>query len=264
MNRQQDWSGNARSNDEVKDEPVLTASHVFKEDPFEIRQEDKVPELPAAIRECGIWPRHCLLAVFWSPAKARDRSREFNVLSQDTLLGGSTKRVMLDDGSHLDVMDDSDLTDSSIITCGFEGDEVAVPRGDRVYLLGNLTGQTPKKRRVTQLLSYLKDLNVTCSFLVETEQHELDPNRNGVDEMVTDETPLDDKNGGDSETVVWKPLTSSQRKVTQNIHDSCWHPSKDEFLRALRLSRARPLVLDYVRREFECPACASKGASSKT
>ena len=31
----------------------------------------------------------------------------------------------------------------------FEGDEVALPREDRMYLLGNLTGQTPKKRRVT-------------------------------------------------------------------------------------------------------------------
>ena len=38
-------------------------------------------------------------------------SREFNVLSQDTLLLGATKRVKLDDGSHLNVMDDSDLND---------------------------------------------------------------------------------------------------------------------------------------------------------
>ena len=64
MNHQQDWCGNARSNDKMKDEPVLTASHVFKEHPFEIRQEDEVPELAAAIRECGIWPRHRSLAVF--------------------------------------------------------------------------------------------------------------------------------------------------------------------------------------------------------
>ena len=85
MNHQQDWCVNARSNDEVKDGQVLTASHVLKEHPFEIRQEGKVPELAAAIREF-IWPRHSSLAVFWSPAKARDRSREFNVLSQDTLL----------------------------------------------------------------------------------------------------------------------------------------------------------------------------------
>ena len=58
MNHQQDWSGNARSNGKKKDEPVLTASHVLKEHPFEIKQEDEVPELAAAIRERGIWPRH--------------------------------------------------------------------------------------------------------------------------------------------------------------------------------------------------------------
>ena len=56
--------------------------------------------------------------------------------------------------------------------------------------------------------------------------------------MVTDETPLDDENGGDSETIVQKPLTSSQKKVSQNIHNNCGHLSKEEFLMALRLSRA--------------------------
>ena len=46
----------------------------------------------------------------------------------------------------------------------FEGDEVALPREDRVYLLGNLTGQTLKKRRVTQSGSDLKHLNVARFF----------------------------------------------------------------------------------------------------
>ena len=81
--------------------------------------------------------------------------------------------------------------------------------------------------------------------------------------MVMDEVPLDDENGGDSETVVRKPLTSSQKKVIQSIHNKCGHPSKEEFLRALRLSRARPEVLDYVRRQFECPACAAEGHHPK-
>ena len=171
--------------------------------------------------------------------------------------------MKLDDGSHLNVMDDSDLTDFIHHHAWFEGDEVALPREDRVYLLGNLTAQTPKKRRATQSRSDLKDLNVACSFSVETEQDELDPDGNGADEMVTDEMLSDDENGGDSETSVQKPLTSSQKKVTQNIHDNCGHPSKEEFLIALRLSRARPEVLDYVRREFECPACAAKGHPPK-
>ena len=47
-------------------------------------------------------------------------------------------------------------------------------------------------------LSDLKELNATCSFPVETEQHELDPDSKGADEMVTDETPLDHDNGDDS------------------------------------------------------------------
>ena len=82
--------------------------------------------------------------------------------------------------------------------------------------------------------------------------------------MMTDETPLHNENGDDDETIVQKPLTSSQKKVIQNIHNNCGYPSKEEFLRALRLSRARPEVLHYVRREFECPACAAKGHLSKT
>ena len=80
---------------------------------------------------------------------------------------------------------------------------------------------------------------------------------------VTDETPLDNENGDDGETINQKPLTSNQKKVIQNIHNNCGHPSKEEFLRALRLSRARPEVLDCVRREFECPACAAKGHPPK-
>ena len=238
MNHRQDWCGNAQSNDEVKDEPQLTASHVLKEHPFEIKQENEVPELAAAIRECGIWSRHRSLAVFWSPSSARDRSCEINVLGQDKLLGGAIERVKLDDGSYLNVLDDSDLADFILHHAWFEGDEVALPREDRVYLLGNLTGQTPKKRRVTQSRSDLKVLNAACSFPIETEQHELDPDCNGADEMVTDETPLDDENGSDSETIVQKPLTSSQKKVIQNVHNNCGHPRKEEFLRALRLSRA--------------------------
>ena len=72
-------------------------------------------------------------------------SCEFNVLGQDTLLGGTIKRVKLDDGSYLNVLDDSDLADFFNHHAWFEGDEVALPREDRVYLLGNLTGQTPKE-----------------------------------------------------------------------------------------------------------------------
>ena len=107
-------------------------------------------------------------------------------------------------------------------------------------------------------------LNATCSFPTETEQHELDPDCNGTDEMMTDETPLDNENRGDSETIVQKPLTSNQKKVIQNIDNNCGHPSKEEFLRALRLSRARPEVLDYVRRGVRVSSMCSQRSSSQT
>ena len=135
--------------------------------------------------------------------------------------------MKLDDGSYLNVLDDSDFADFIHHHAWFEGDEVALPREDRVYLLGNLTGQTPKKRRVTQSRSDLKVLNAICSFPTETEQHELDPDCNGADEMMTDEMPRDNENDGNSETIVQKPLTSSQRKVIQNVHNNCGHPSKE-------------------------------------
>ena len=69
---------------------------------------------------------------------------------------------------------------------------------------------------------------------------------------------IDDENGDNDTASTGKPLTANQKSVIQNIQNNCGHPSREEFLRALRLSRARPEVLSYVRREFECPACATK------
>ena len=63
------------------------------------------------IRERCVWPRHCPLAVFSAPAGAKDRSHEFRASSRDTLPGGIAAQTKLDDGSHLHVVDDSDLTD---------------------------------------------------------------------------------------------------------------------------------------------------------
>ena len=68
----------------------------------------------------------------------------------------------------------------------------------------------------------------------------------------------DDEDGDDDTASTRKPLTANQ-KMIQNIHNNCGHPSKEEFLRALRLSRARSEVVNNLRREFECPACAAKG-----
>ena len=81
------------------------------EHPCELQQEVKIPKLATMIRERGAWPRHRPLAVFWAPAGAKDRSHEFCASSRDTLLGGIIAQIKLDDGSHLNGVDDSDLTD---------------------------------------------------------------------------------------------------------------------------------------------------------
>ena len=49
VNRQQNKDSKDRFNCKKKNEPVLTASQILKEHPFEIKQEDEVPELAAAI-----------------------------------------------------------------------------------------------------------------------------------------------------------------------------------------------------------------------
>ena len=99
--------------------------------------------------------------------------------------------------------------------------------------------------------------NVVVSFPVETGQHELEPEENGTIELEPDEMAVDDEDGDDDTASTGKHLTANQKRVIQNIHNNCGHPSREEFLRALRLSRARPEVLSYVRREFQCPACAA-------
>ena len=119
--------------------------------------------------------------------------------------------------------------------------------------------QAPIKRRVEQSRSDLVNPNVAISFPVETEQRELDPEGTGADELGPDEMPTDDEGGCENTTSTQKPLTTNQKKVAQNIHNNCGQ----EFLRALRLSRALPEVLDHVRREFECPARAAKGHPPK-
>ena len=230
---------------------------------FELQQEVKIPRLATMIREHGVWPRHCPLAVLWLQLEQKDRSHEFRASSRDALLGGINAQIKLDDGSHLYVVDDSDLTDFICHHAWFEGDEVALSREDRVCLLGILTGRTLRKRRTVQSRSGRVFRNAASSFSVETESHEVEPEENGTTELELEEVTIHDENGDNDTASTGKPLTANQKSVIQNIHNNCGHPSREEFLRALRLSRARPEVLSYVRREFECPACATKGHPPK-
>ena len=130
-------------------------------------------------------------------------------------------------------------------------------------LLGTLTGRTSKKRRATRSSSGQILSHVASSFPVETDQHELEPEETGANALDCDDVAGGDEDGGDDTASTWKSLTANQNRVVQNIHNNCGHPSREEFLRALRLSRALSEVLNYVRREFECPAYAAKGHPPK-
>ena len=103
--------------------------------------------------------------MFVVPAGAKDRSHEFRAANRDTLLGEIIAWIKFDDGSHLSIVDDSDLVEFIHHHAWFEGDEVALSREDRLCLLGNLTGRTSKKRRATRSRSSQVFSNVASSFL---------------------------------------------------------------------------------------------------
>ena len=96
--------------------PQSVAEHLF-----ELQQEVKIPRLATMIRDYGVWPRHCPLAVFWLQVEQKDRSHEFRASSRDALPGGIAAQIKLDDGSLLYVVDDSDFTDFICHHAWFEG-----------------------------------------------------------------------------------------------------------------------------------------------
>ena len=80
------------------------------------------------IRERGTWRRRCPFSVFLSPVGAKDRSHEIRAAGRDTLLGRIIAQIKFDDGSHLSIVDDSDLVECIHHHAWFEGDEVTLSR----------------------------------------------------------------------------------------------------------------------------------------
>lgn len=150
------------------------------------------------------------------------------------------KRPLIESVCFHNFIDDHDWHDVDV--------QVSLPGRDRTYLLTQLGADKPN------LSSY--------SFPVETDDgveeadikphHETGypPEESGVSDSATAST-MDDHHED--------PLTEEQKRVIHKIYVNCGHPSKDEFMRALRLSRARPKVLHYVRKYYNCPACEARG-----
>ena len=101
------------------------------------------------------------MSLFWCPNGAPDRLQEFNSTSPDTLFGKATSRVELEDGSTMNIIDASAFHDFINEHAWFEGDEVALPREDRLCLLGNLTGRTPRKNKVHKPLGQRMEIHPT-------------------------------------------------------------------------------------------------------
>ena len=50
-------------------------------------------------------------------------------------------------------------------------------------------------------------------------------------------------------------LTETQIKMVNQYHRNLGHPSRREFLKVLKAAHAKPVVLEYVRREYRCADC---------
>ena len=50
-------------------------------------------------------------------------------------------------------------------------------------------------------------------------------------------------------------VTRKEKGLIQRLHVNLGHPRKEDFYRALKMSRARAEILTYVKREFKCDHC---------
>ena len=246
------------SNDKVNDGPVLTASHIFWRNTH-LRWERKTKFQSSRRRFGSVAFGHG--TPHW-PCFGLQQKPETGLKSSTFWVKTCFLGLPLNEWSW------AILTSpiSSIITrcrrwrCCSPTRRSSVPVGK--------SHKTDAKERSSATIAVWPERLDRCLFVffffsVETEQHELDPDGNGADEMMTDETPLDDENGGDGGTIVQKPLTSSERKVSQNVHNnwlvtrarknSCGlfvsGPTRGSRLRATRVWVSKALGVDHFETE---------------
>ena len=53
-------------------------------------------------------------------------------------------------------------------------------------------------------------------------------------------------------------LTDSKKALVKRLHDNMGHPAPHMFYRTLRLARASPAVLKFVKEKFSCEACKAR------
>ena len=220
-----------------------------------ITHGDSVPSVTAYLKSENLWPHDLPLGIF----KAATTTSTFAVDEEpvDSIFGNTAayldvctnegtvtdRYVMFDPGIFYEYINEHDW---------YDGDESPLSREDRMFLLNNLTGggmRSLRKRHSTDLSA--------CTFPVD--DGDIEP------EDMQDDTVADPVYGPVEHDDVSAPcpLTAAQKKTLHDIHNNCGHPSRQEFLRQLRMSKANQNVLDYVRHHFNCPACDAKGTMPK-
>ncbi len=234
--------------------------------PFEIVRSKEIPELEGYLKDHGLWPASAKLAATKVPTGRQIRAiapkpGEVSLLGEHQAVlhrdgDGVLTLVSLEDPQVHQVGDNYLLFDPGSFFelveehAWHDGVDVALPREDRIYLLGQLEG-TDAKRPPSKRSGVIGSSPGSQEF--PTEEGDMAPDQEEPKEEAV-AAPDDDYH--DDPPV--RPLTEAQKKVVRDIHINCGHPPQEEFLRALRLSRAKHEVLDYVRKVFKCAGCDAK------
>lgn len=65
----------------------------------------------------------------------------------------------------------------------------------------------------------------------------------------------EDGEGEDEEQGLPRGMSSGDKQLVKKLHNNLGHPSTEDFVRALRMARARSEVIKYVKEEFKCSLC---------
>ena len=108
--------------------------------------------------------------------------------------------------------------------------EMRLPFRERIECACWEISQVEPQRNVKQHNPVLVKYSPICRApFLWRQQHELAPEETGANALDCDDVASGDDDGGDDTASTWKPLTANQKRVIQNIHDNCGHPSREEF-----------------------------------
>ena len=157
--------------------------------------------------------------------------------SQPGVLSGTLDWAKYDGGEHWRPR--SFLTNSALVWRGLR--DCSEPSGS--FLSGGVAPPAYLRRLVGLIRQSLFE-----------EGEQLSLTEGGEDEEEADEEG-EDEAPQSPDVRSLPPLTDAQKGLVKRVHNNLGHPSRDQFLRALRASGALAQVLHYVKTAFRCSAC---------